>query len=105
MAQAKVDSGICGFHTRIEAALLDDGQTVRVTLQSSCEAVCNLAEHFPELNAFREISFRGDGPQTLRLAAQYLKHPACPVPAGIIKAVEVAASLALPKDAAIKVSR
>jgi hypothetical protein len=42
---------------------------------------------------------------TYQLAAKYLTHSACPVPAGILKAVEVAAGLALPKDAAIKVSK
>jgi hypothetical protein len=32
-------------------------------------------------------------------------HPACPVPSGILKAIEVAAGLALPKDASIKPSK
>lgn len=40
----------------------------------------------------------------MRLAAKHLRHAACPVPAGIIKAVEVAAGLALPADATIKIS-
>ncbi len=36
---------------------------------------------------------------------QFCSHAACPVPVGIIKAVEVEAGLALPEDAHIKVSR
>jgi len=52
-----------------------------------------------------EISFRGEGPKTLRMAAKHCKHTACPVPAGIIKAIEVASGLALPKDASIQVSQ
>lgn len=35
---------------------------------------------------------------------KHKQHAACPVPAGIIKAIEVAAGLALPKDAKIEVS-
>jgi hypothetical protein len=58
-----------------------------------------------EVDPFREISFRGDRPLTLRLATECLCHTACPVPAGIIKAVEVAAGLALPADATISVSK
>ena len=34
-----------------------------------------------------------------------LPHFACPVPAGVFKAIEVAAGLALPRDATIRVSR
>ena len=33
------------------------------------------------------------------------KRRSCPVPSGIIKAIEVAAGLALPKDASIQVSK
>jgi hypothetical protein len=58
-----------------------------------------------EVEPFREISFRGKGPRTLELAREILPHPACPVPAAIIKAVEVAGGLALPRDASIKVSK
>jgi hypothetical protein len=39
------------------------------------------------------------------MAAKHCKHAACPVPSGIIKAVEVASGLALPKDASIQVSQ
>jgi hypothetical protein len=34
-----------------------------------------------------------------------LTHAAWPVPSGIVKAVEVAAGLALPADASIKITR
>ena len=52
-------------------------------------------------------SFGGaGGPHTLyELAPQCLAHPACPVPSGIVKAIEVEAGLALPADVSIKVSK
>jgi hypothetical protein len=37
------------------------------------------------------------------MAAKHCKHTSCPVPSGIVKAVEVASGMALPKDASIKV--
>jgi hypothetical protein len=39
------------------------------------------------------------------MAAKHCKHAACPVPSGIIKAIEVASGLALPKDASITVTQ
>jgi hypothetical protein len=64
--------------------------------------VKRLAEQLTEVDPYREISYRGEGPVTLRLAAKHLMHPACPVPSGILKAIEVESGLALPKDASIK---
>ncbi len=103
MAVAEIHSGICGYVTRVETTLADDGQTVNVTITSTCPAVNKIAGDLAQVNAFREISYRGQGPQVLE-AARRLSHPACPVPSGIIKAIEVAAGLALPAPASIDIS-
>ncbi len=100
MASAEIDSGICGFCTTVHTS--GDGRMVRLEFETTCEHVQSLAEHLTEVDAYREISYRGEGPLTLRLAPQHLVHPACPVPSGIIKAVEVEAELAFPKDACIR---
>lgn len=100
MASAEIDSGICGFHTTVKTT--SEGRTVRLEFETDCEYVQRLAEVLTEVDPFREISYRGEGPVTLKLAAEHLVHPACPVPSGILKAIEVEAGLALPKDASIK---
>jgi hypothetical protein len=104
MARVEVFSGVCGYSTAIEA-VVDDGRNVLLTIHSDCEAVQELGAVLHTVDPFQEISFRGEGPLTLRLAWQVLPHAGCPVPAGIIKAVEVAGGLALPADAIIKVSK
>ena len=100
MASAEIESGICGFCTTVRTTA--EGPRVRVEFESTCGYVEKLAEQLTDVDPYREISYRGEGPVTLRLAAEHLVHPACPVPSGIIKAIEVEASLALPKDASIK---
>jgi Family of unknown function (DUF6951) len=100
MASAEIESGICGFCTTVKTTM--EGRKVRVEFETDCGYVEQLAEALTEVDPFREISYRGEGPVTLRLAAEHLVHPACPVPSGIIKAIEVEAGLALPKDASIK---
>lgn len=47
----------------------------------------------------------GAGPKTLEMGSKHCYHTACPVPVGIIKAIEIEAGLALPKDAAIELSK
>jgi len=103
MASAEIESGICGFCTTVTTT--NDGSSVRIEFETTCGYVRKLAEELTVVDPFREISYRGEGPLTLRLAAQHLVHPACPVPSGIIKAIEVEAGLALPKDACIRPTR
>jgi hypothetical protein len=103
MAIAKIFSGRCGFNTVVEATLYetDDGDRVKLNIQSECKSCMKLAAVLTDVDPMREITYRGQGPLTLELAAKTLPHTACPVPSGIIKAIEVASGLALPADATI----
>ena len=103
MATAEINSGICGFSATVKTE--KDGRKVRVSIDSDCQAIQNLAAELTEVDPFQEITFRGSGPRSLELGAKHCYHTACPVPVGIIKAVEIEAGLALPKDAAIKLSK
>jgi hypothetical protein len=103
LATAEIKSGICGFSAAVKAQM--DGSKVRLSIESDCKAIQNLAEELTEVDPFQEITFRGGGPRSLELGAKHCYHTACPVPVGIIKAVEIEAGLALPKDAAIKLSK
>lgn len=103
MARAEINAGICGFTTVVEAHM--EGNKCVLSIESECDAIQRLAEELKEVDPFREFTFRGKGPLTLELAAKHCHHAACPVPSGIIKAIEVAAELALPADVTIKVSK
>ena len=109
MVKAEVTAGICGFTTTIEATTDGDGPfLVHLKIDSACQGVQKLAANLNEVDALAECLGRGqDGsePRILDCARSCLHHAACPVPVGIIKAVEVAAGLALPKDVEIKISR
>jgi hypothetical protein len=103
MAKAEIFSGICGFNTQVEARM--DGDVVKISVVSECPAINRLGANLTEVEPYHEISFRRGMPQTIEAGVKYCTHAACPVPVGIIKAVEVEAGLALPKDATIKVSK
>jgi hypothetical protein len=104
VATAEIFAGVCGFTTRVEAHKNEDDQVV-LHIESECQAIGRLAEQLTEVDPFREFTFRGKGPLTLQLGSKYCSHAACPVPTGIIKAIEVEAGLALPVDVTIKVSK
>lgn len=104
MAKAKIEAGICGFYTTVEAEAGDDYQ-VTLKIESDCKHIQKLAEDLKTVSAFNEISFRRGSPEILAKGAQYCTHASCPVPVGIIKTVEVAAGLALPQVVKIEVEK
>lgn len=104
MAKAEIFSGICGFHTTVHAVADAEGK-VHLKIESECKSVRKMAQVLTEVDPYREFTNRGEGPLTRQVAIQCLPHSACPVPSGIIKAIEVEAGLALPADATIKVSK
>jgi hypothetical protein len=103
MAQAKIFSGVCGFTTQVEA--VTGGQVCHLKIESECKAIQKMASELTEVDPFQEISFRRGMPKVHEMGHEYCTHAACPVPVGIIKAVEVASGLALPKDVSIELSQ
>jgi hypothetical protein len=103
MANVEIFAGVCGFVTRVNARM--EGDLCNLEIQSDCEAIQRLASELQQVNPYKEISARRAVPVTLQAGMKFCTHAACPVPVGIIKAVEVAAGLALPKDVVIKVSK
>jgi hypothetical protein len=103
MSKTEIQSGVCGHVTTVEANM--EGKMCKLTITSTCKAIQQLAQELPEVNPLMEISCKRAIPQTLQMGLKHCYHAACPVPVGIIKAIEVAAKLALPKDVIIKVTK
>jgi hypothetical protein len=97
--EVEVTSGICGFKTRIRA-VKSGSKKVRLELESDCEMVASMQEDVAELDMMAAFTRFLENP-VYRSASRHLKHVACPVPSGILKALEVEAGLCLPRNAAI----
>ena len=102
MTKVTINPGICGFTVMVTAEK-DQGKKVRVSFDTECEMVMNMLEDISLLDMQAAFAGHLQNP-VYRSAAMHLKHTACPVPAGILKAVEVALGLCLPKDAVITFS-
>lgn len=103
MAQAEIFAGNCGFNTTVDTKM--DGKNCRITIHSECDAIQRMALELQEVIPIKEISFQPSLPRIYEMGVRYCKHAACPVPSGIIKAVEVEAGLALPTDVTIRLTR
>jgi len=104
MAKINVQPGICGLPSDIEVTS-DDGMTAQIKVETACEHIKNMAKEIPSVDGYTECFAKyGDG--AIALAAKaHCQHGACPVPTGILKGVEVACSLALPKDVTISIEK
>ena len=103
MAKAEIFAGNCGYNTEVEASM--NGKTVKLTINSECPAMQRMAEELREVSPYEQISFKRAMPTIHEAGHKHCTHAACPVPVGIIKAVEIEAQLALPTDVTIKLSK
>ncbi len=99
MTVVTVQSGACGFTTTITVEKTEDGN-LSVTLDSQCDMVQNMSGDVAILDRFAPLTgFKKNA--VYEAAARNLKHVACPVPAAILKALEVEAGLNVAKDVTI----
>ena len=102
---AEVNPGVCGLASRVKASS-PDGMKVVVEIESACPRIQAYAAQAMELDAYQELLSKALA-QTLpvRLAAEHNLHTTCLIPVAVLKAAEVAAGLALPRNASIELER
>lgn len=104
MARVRVNPGVCGMTTTITVTS-EDMQTADVAIESECPAVKRLEAELQGIDGYAECFSKFSDTRVYGAANAHLKHVACPVPAAILKGIEVACGLALPHDAEIKIER
>jgi len=106
MVNVEITGGICGFVTMVHA---EDkgGYTASFRLESDCPNWKKVDEILggETLNImtelFKDKETRTLNSKVLEVSLNTIPHVSCPVLSGILKALEVSVSLALPKDATI----
>ncbi len=104
MATVLVDPGICGLETEI-TAVSDDMQNAVVNIQSDCPHILAMAAEMDTVDSFTECFKNPCEGRVYKLARKHCKHASCPIPCAILKAVEVACGLSLPKHVEFKITK
>jgi hypothetical protein len=104
VAIVEVAPGVCGFCARI-VSVADELGNVNLEITSDCQHIRQLAEQLTRISALEELGSAITDTATYRAAAGCRTHAACPVPSAILKAIEVAAGMALPADVQISIRR
>jgi hypothetical protein len=107
-ALVEIDAGICGFRTQAEV-VSNDSQNITFTLNTNCEKIRQLGQTLKSkepIDVYQEIS--PAGPAVVMTAVKEVLKGCCSgcvVPAGLFKAMQIAAGLALPKNINISLSK
>jgi hypothetical protein len=99
MTKVIVNPGVCGFICTIEVEEVAK-RKVKITIATDCEMISELGQWLMGVD-LGEIMKQHVDSVVYQVASQCQLHAACPVPSAIIKAVEVEAGLALPRDVVI----
>lgn len=104
MTRVEVEAGVCGHSAVIEVVKLGTAH-VQVTIHSACEQITAMN---PDL---AQLQWKGKGHAVFKRmtesavyasAGRHIRHTACPIPAAILKAIEVEVGLALAQDVTIR---
>lgn len=101
MIEVEVCAGICGFKTIIQVEDLKKYKAT-CTMITGCpnhKKVAKILEN-ETINVMNELFRKGES-QVMKACQGVIPHASCPVPAAILKALEVGVGLALPADATI----
>lgn len=102
MIQVKVDPGICGLPSDITVDS-KDMMTASISIDSQCPDIRKIGEELGSVNGMEEVFKKYGEPLVFKLGNTYCRHSACPVPTAILKGIEAACGLALPKDVHIEI--
>lgn len=104
MAEVNVEPGVCGLKSTIKVTS-EDEQNATIEFETECPNLKPLETELKEVDGFTECFAKVGEGQIYGLARKYCRHAACPVPCAIIKGVEVACGLALPRDVTIQITK
>jgi len=104
MSKVTVDAGACGFKIIIKA--VERGSRMySVELVSPCEMIRELNKELRARRFSRDVLSTIEGSEIYELCSRHVKHVSCPVAPAILKAIEVEAGLAVPRDVRMRVER
>ena len=96
----RVCAGTCGTSSRIRAQA-DDMGMVSLKIESDCLHILKMSWGLQPMFPYGEVEAPMSDTEIYKLATKSLPHAACPVPCAMMKALEVAGDMGIPRDAEI----
>ena len=104
VVEVNVDPGICGLKSKITVES-SDMMSAKVSIESDCPDIRKMGENIKEIDSMKDVFAKLGDSTVYQLGKKFCKHGTCPVPGAILKGVEVACGLALPKNVHIEIEK
>ena len=98
-----VEAGVCRMKTVVVARANPETGMVDLDIQSDCPNILKMSWFVKPVCPYTEVEAAMIETDIYKVASEAVPHAACPVPCGIIKAIEVAGGLGLKRDVFIKI--
>lgn len=102
-ASAKIDAGACGFKTNVVADYDEKSGDCALFIKTDCPHFAKVAAVLHKVKPSDEFAW--DTSKVHKAMHGNCSHTACPVPVGILKAVQVAVGKKMPVNAVIEVEQ
>ncbi len=104
IVEVLVDPGICGLKSRITVES-HDMMSAEVSIDSDCPDITRIGEKIGKVDSMKDVFAKLGESSVYQLGKEFCSHGTCPVPGAILKGVEAACGLALPKDVHIQIRK
>ncbi len=104
VVEVNVDPGICGLKSKITVESADM-MSASVSIESDCPDITKLGENIGEIDSMKDVFAKIGDSSVYQRGKEFCSHGTCPVPMAILKGVEAACGLALPKDVVVEIKK
>lgn len=104
VVEVNVDPGICGLKSKIKVESTDM-MSASVSIESDCPDITQIGKKIGEVDSMKDVFAKLGDSSVYQLGKEFCSHGTCPVPGAILKGVEAACGLALPKDVHISIEK
>lgn len=98
--RVEIDPGQCGFNATVDATFDPAAGVCHIALDTRCPNLREFAKSLTEVRPAEEACWDKSAVHSLMRGT--CQHTACPVPVGVIKAIQVAAGFKRPVDSHIR---
>ena len=104
MIKVEVDPGGCGFVTTINCTA-ENKKTILIEFATTCPNLKPLEAELKQADGYQESFGKVGETGVFQAFRKYCKHAACPVPTAVVKGIEAASGLALPRNVEMKITK
>ncbi len=101
LTKVKIMAGACGYSSVVKIDKTGK-MTIKIEIITACKALRSMNEDLKHIDCSKDVFVKMVDSSIYKLASRKLRHTDCPVPAAIVKGIQVELGGAIAKDVIIR---